>query len=115
MSKKLHCEGEPGATACIEFVGGNRLALSGMLNFDTVPGLSRKLKALFHHAGTMEVDLAQVEHANSAGVALLVEWVVMARRADNQVRFLNMPAQMLAIAKVSGLAELLPLEQVDAP
>lgn len=114
MRRKLHCEGRPGAGACIEFLGGNRMGLSGHLNFDTVPGLSRKLKALFHHAGTMEVDLAGVEHANSAGVALLVEWVVMAKRADNQLRFLNMPAQMLAIARVSGLDGLLPIAEAGS-
>lgn len=108
MRTKLHCEGRPGATACIEFLGGNRMGLSGYLDFDTVPGLSRKLKALFHHAGTMEVDLAGVEHANSAGVALLVEWIVMARQANNEIRFLNMPEQMRAIARVSGLENVLP-------
>ncbi|HEB99345.1 MAG TPA: STAS domain-containing protein, partial [Thiotrichales bacterium] len=50
-----------------------------------------------------------VGRADSAGLALLVEWMREARRQGREIRFLGMPAQMSAIAEVSGLSELLPV------
>ena len=54
-------------------------------------------------------DLAGVERADSAGLALLIEWMRRARRAGRPVRFLNLPPQMLEIARAASLDRVLPL------
>ena len=47
----------------------------------------------------------------SAALALLLEWVDQARRARRRIRFAGVPAAVLEIARVSNVAELLPLAE----
>ncbi len=83
--------------------------LSGELSFQTVPGLSERSAALFADQSHVDVDLRDVRRADSAGVALLVEWAREARQRAVEIRYLNVPGQMLAIARVSSLDQILPL------
>ena len=59
----------------------------------------------------LDIDLSHVERSDSAGLALLVECLRHARQSGKTIRFFNIPAQMLAIARVSGLDEVLPLQR----
>lgn len=86
-----------------------RLNVVGDLNFQTVPALWADSEAVFRQAPKLEIDLAAVSRADSAGLALLVEWMRQARRAGKPIRFYNIPRQMLAIARVSSLDQILPL------
>jgi phospholipid transport system transporter-binding protein len=95
--------------AQIKQLGDGRMQLDGVLNLDSVPALLSEVDALSYDTPSLTVDLRTVEHADSAGVALLVAWMRSARRAERDIRFLNMPAQMLNIARVSGLDAILPL------
>jgi len=56
------------------------------------------------------IDLQAVERSDSAGLALLIEWLRVARHLNKTITFRNIPPQMHAIAQVSGLEEILPLE-----
>ncbi|HHJ14944.1 MAG TPA: STAS domain-containing protein [Gammaproteobacteria bacterium] len=89
---------------------GRRLALSGELGFDSVPGVWAECRGYVRAGGELDVDLAGIERADSAGLALLVEWLRDAEAAGTRLRFLNMPEQMQAMARVSGLDEILPLD-----
>ncbi|MGA7799783.1 MAG: STAS domain-containing protein [Gammaproteobacteria bacterium] len=93
----------------IESGEDGRLYLRGEVTFSTVPDIWGRSRALFDTGAEMVVDLRDVERADSAGLALLVEWMRTARRRQTAVRFVNMPAQMLAIARVSSLDQILPL------
>ncbi len=87
-----------------------RLRVTGDLGFHNAARLWRESQPLFAAGGgPLEVDLSRVGRADSAGLALLVEWMREARRQGREIRFLGMPPQMLAIAGVSGLADLLPI------
>lgn len=97
--------------AQLQRLASGRYRLRGVLDFDSVPGLSARGPELFDEAETVEVDLAEVARADSAGVALLVEWMQQARRRGGEIRYLNIPSQMLAIARVSGLDHILPLSR----
>lgn len=88
-----------------------RFLLSGMLSFGTVPDLWQRSRALFDGRPQVRIDLGGVERSDSAGLALLVEWMREAARRGAELRFVNMPAQMLAIARVSGLDHILPLSR----
>ena len=55
------------------------------------------------------VDLKGITRADSAGLALLVECLRESELAGNSIVFLNVPAQMLSIARVCGLDEILSL------
>jgi phospholipid transport system transporter-binding protein len=87
-----------------------RLLVSGELSMKTVPALLAQ-NGLRDISGDIDIDLQDVERADSAGVALLVEWQRAALQQKQTIRFQNIPSQMLAIARLSGVDELLALNQ----
>ncbi|MBV1875674.1 MAG: STAS domain-containing protein [Cycloclasticus sp.] len=83
--------------------------VSGTLGFGLVADLLLSSRHFFAGQGDLVFNLAGVEKADSAGLALLVEWMVMAERSGRAICFQEMPKQMLDIARVSGLDEILPI------
>ena len=98
----------PAATAVhIDAGAPGVLAVDGDLVFDTVSELIEPGGEVVEAAtGVLRVDLANVGRTDSAGLALLLEWLGRAREQSLEVRFDNVPAQMLRIAHASGLEEL---------
>ncbi len=94
----------------LEAVSPGYYRLIGELDFDSVPALAGHGRELFGAAGDVQVSLDAVERGNSAGLVLLVDWLREARRRQRRIRFTGVPAQMLALARVSGVDELLALE-----
>jgi phospholipid transport system transporter-binding protein len=92
-----------------ERVSEGHWRLSGELSFETVPAVLTRHPQIGNDAGELQVDLAGVTRADSAGVALLVEWRREAQRRRRTICFHNIPLQMLAIARLSGVDELLAL------
>ncbi|MFA7387206.1 MAG: STAS domain-containing protein [Thiohalobacteraceae bacterium] len=86
-----------------------RLVLSGELSFDTVVRLRAQAEPLLDRADDIRIDLQDIARSDSAGLALLVEWMRSAGRRGKAIEFLNIPQQMLAIARVSSLDQVLPL------
>jgi len=87
-------------------------ALSGEMVFETVPSLLNQGAALFASAGgDVVLDLTQVTQTDSAGLALLLEWIDQARQHGRSLRFLNLPAALLGIAHLSNAEGLLPIAQ----
>ncbi len=86
-----------------------RWLVDGELTLHTVSALVTASGALFGGDGDIDVDLAAVSRADSAGVALLVQWRREARRRQRTVHFHNVPGQMLSIARLCGVDELLAL------
>lgn len=97
--------------ASIQRAPDGRLLVSGELDFGTVTRLNGAAGTLLEAAATLRVDLQGISRSDSAGLALLIEWMRVARRRGKPIEFLNIPAQMLAIARVSGLDEVLPLSR----
>jgi phospholipid transport system transporter-binding protein len=87
-----------------------RLMVHGELAFDSVPGLLEQSRTLLCEGhGPLAIDLAQVERADSAGLALMIEWMRMARRHERDIRFMHLPEQIRAIAEASDLERILPI------
>ncbi len=88
----------------------NVYSISGELNMQTVPELLEEVeRVLSRTRGEVCFDLHGVDRSDSAGLALLVEWMQYARQRERELSFKNLPQQMYDIARVSGLEELLPL------
>ncbi|WP_150046955.1 MULTISPECIES: STAS domain-containing protein [Methylomonas] len=49
------------------------------------------------------IDLAQVKTTDSAGLALMIEWIRHSRMIRARLTFKNVPEQLLALARLSGL------------
>lgn len=82
-------------------LGDGRFALSGVLTFKNVSLVLKESLELFEHYTQLEIDLAGIEQADSAGLALLLEWVNWAKYSVREIRFLNLPEQVLAMARIS--------------
>jgi phospholipid transport system transporter-binding protein len=94
--------------ASLEKLGDGRFALSGNLVFDSAPRLLVEGDAAFGALDRVEIDLARVDRIDSAGLALLLEWSLVARDAGRAVSYRNMPAGLAALAGISDVSELLP-------
>ena len=81
--------------------------ISGDLTFETVSTLRERGVELLRGDGDLTLDLNAVTRADSAGLALMVEWLKQAKRRDSSLQVVNMPEQMLAIARMSKLDEVL--------
>ncbi|MCW8899045.1 MAG: STAS domain-containing protein [Gammaproteobacteria bacterium] len=88
-------------------------AIEGELNMQTVPGVSLQLQQILPgtEGETFTLDLALVTRSDSAGVALLVEVMQLAKVTKQTLLFSNLPRQMQDIADVSGLLDILPLSK----
>jgi len=56
-----------------------------------------------------EIDLSGVTASDSAGLALLIEWMGLAHKRGGSVHFTGTPAQLTALAKISDLDRVLSL------
>jgi phospholipid transport system transporter-binding protein len=89
--------------------GNGDWLLEGELDFFTVPGVLDRSRSCQPGEGAIRVDLKGVTRADSAGLALLLEWLRKAERAGCSISFVNVPEQLMSIARVCGLEEILPL------
>ena len=81
-------------------------AVEGELDFDSVAGLWDESLRLFQKQSPSRIDLAGVKRSNSAGVALLVEWLREAKAKKQELCFINIPPQMMSIIEVADLNDL---------
>ncbi len=81
----------------------NRWWISGELCFSTVDQLLVEFNQIVKDTPPKIIDLSEVTHTDSAGLALLIEWL----KFDNLINFDNIPIQLLSIAAVSGLQDLI--------
>ncbi len=83
------------------------VALSGALVFDTAPDALTRSLALLPATGPLVIDLTAISHADSAALALLVEWRRAALRRGVVLELRGLPAQLDALAAAAGLEALL--------
>jgi phospholipid transport system transporter-binding protein len=83
------------------------MAVSGGLTMETVPALFET--GLQHLAGEdLQVDFSQVEAVDSAAVSMLLGWARAAQHGQRNLRVLNLPDDLLSLARLYGVADLLP-------
>ena len=82
--------------------------LQAPLQFATVPALRPQGLALISAAQReLTMDLSAVPAADSAGLALLVDWLASARSQDKTLRYVQPPQGLLALARLSDVEGLL--------
>jgi len=102
---------EHGQHARIERRDARTYCVRGPMTFDSVSELWSESRGLFPPGDALQIDLSEVSHTDSAGLALLVEWLREAASRGGNLRFSNLPAQLLAIADASNLEGLLGVKQ----
>ena len=82
--------------------------LRGVLSFESGPGLYRDMERRLPAAGPVTIiDLAEVTSADSAGLALLLEWQSRQRRRGRELTMRNAPTNLLRLAGLCEAVELL--------
>jgi len=84
--------------------------LHGEFNFDTVSPLYAQLAPSVKLGQVKQINLSKVTTSNSAGLGLLLSLLKLAKQQGHALTFLALPQSLLAIAKVTGVAHLLPTE-----
>ncbi len=82
-----------------------QFALTGKLGFETVVALLNQGRDQFAGKLAMAVNLGGVTHADSAGLALLLEWLREARQQGQTLTYQTVPAQLHALARISEVAD----------
>lgn len=80
--------------------------VSGVLDFTTARHALATVEALIKSHAKLEIDMAGVSRANSAGLALMIEWLAIARREKHSVTFSHIPdslRQLAVVCQVDGL------------
>jgi phospholipid transport system transporter-binding protein len=86
------------------------LALQGALSFETVPGVlveSARYAERPDLPDRLTIDFAAITAVDSSAVALLLEWRRVAQHRGKTLVFVNLPANLLALAKLYGVTELI--------
>lgn len=97
------------AAVKFEDLGGGRFRVEGRLDFNSVAAALDASQELFADNHALKLDLSGVTAADSAGVALLIEWVGRARRSKCLLSFSQVPEQVMAIARISDVESMLPV------
>jgi phospholipid transport system transporter-binding protein len=92
-----------------EDLGGGRFRLSGHMGFESAARALTESHKLFAVHKKIQLDLSGVDSADSAGLALLVEWTGWAKREKRKLSISNAPKQAVALARISEVDEILPL------
>ena len=84
-----------------------RLEARGAMSYDSAAQALRAGLELMPHGQPCTVDLSRVTEADSAGLAVLVEWLATARKRGTAIHYEGIRAQILAVARISDLEDLL--------
>jgi phospholipid transport system transporter-binding protein len=93
--------------ASFEVQGGDRARVVGSLHFTTVSALLSAGAEAIRRSEAGVIDLGAVTASDSAGLALLIEWMSVAKGANRTLRYENIPCQVQMLARLSEVEELL--------
>ena len=90
---------------------GDCLHVSGAVTMDTVNALFKQGLGLSRDiaVGAITVDFSQLEKVDSSAVSLMLTWLREAQKSNAALHFSNVPKNLISLAKLYGVAELLNL------
>jgi phospholipid transport system transporter-binding protein len=89
-------------------VSSDAYRLDAPLTFATAPKLYQPgLERIAAASGEVEFDLSSVAASDSAGLALLIDWLAEARGRQRTLRYRQAPDALLALARLSEVETLI--------
>ena len=92
-------------------VSGNTLAVDGPMTALTVRELLDQGRP---GPGAWVVDLSAVTHADSCGLAVLLEWLRASRQLGGSLSFVGLPVSLQSLAHLYGIDSLLTADAAAA-
>jgi len=81
--------------------------ISGDLDFNNVMIIYEKSLDLILNCPELIFDLSALRSSNSAGLALLVEWIKLSEQRNKSITFKHLSKHLVSLAKAAGIAGLL--------
>lgn len=88
-------------------VQDNQIHVSGDLCFANVMSVYHKSLKYFSQTDALQFDFSNVTSSDSAGLALIVEWIKQAKTRRKIIHFSAIPESLLALATAAGMLELI--------
>jgi phospholipid transport system transporter-binding protein len=82
--------------------GDGLFIIDSDLTFATIDKESVKSFAFLQTAKEITIDFERVACTDSAGLALMIEWIKHCRQNNTELHFKNIPDQLRKIARLSG-------------
>lgn len=76
--------------------------VQGDLTFATIDKQVLKSFNFLKSASSITIDLSKVGNTDSAGLALMIEWIKVSRQYNTTLTFKNIPEQLQKLATLSG-------------
>jgi phospholipid transport system transporter-binding protein len=89
---------------------GEVLKLKGALSFESLPAVlaeSAQFTARTDLPDRLVIDFSEITAIDSSAVALLLEWRRQALTRRKTLEFVNLPPNLLALAQLYGVADLI--------
>jgi phospholipid transport system transporter-binding protein len=89
---------------------GEVLKLKGALSFETLPSVlaeSAQFTARTDLPDRLVIDFSAITDIDSSAVALLLEWRRQALARAKTLEFVNLPPNLVALAQLYGVADLI--------
>ena len=86
-------------------INDNKLVLSGILDYESVLEVDKQVQEWLKKPSPAQsvLDMSGVSYSSSAGIALLLGWLRVAKQQHKVLQIFHLPSDMLALAKVDGL------------
>lgn len=84
----------------------NRFLIRGDLNFRNIMSVYNQSLPQLQQCPELIFDFSQLKSSDSSGLALIMEWIKLCKRMKKPVKFINLPEEMVSIAKAAGMDEL---------
>src|ERR1700691_6019973 len=90
-------------------LGSGKIEVRGALTFATARRVRAAAARLLAVRGgpALTVDCSAVSASDSAGLAVLLDWLALAKRQGRSMHFMNLPAPIRAVAHISEVEALL--------
>jgi len=82
--------------------GDGLFIIDGDLTFASIDKKVIKSFDFLKTTKLITIDLGRVACTDSAGLALMIEWIKVSRQHNAQISFKNIPEQLRNLAKLSG-------------
>ncbi|MDE2304265.1 MAG: STAS domain-containing protein [Gammaproteobacteria bacterium] len=94
--------------AVFESLAQGRATVSGVLTVDSVGDILEAGSRAIVASEGLTIDFEGVTAGDSAGLALLIEWLSVARSAGRSLRYEHLPPALEQLARLSEVEDLLP-------
>ncbi len=82
--------------------------IRGNLDFTNAMSIyNNSLKAFSTPQSKVIIDFSELESTNSVALALIINWIRLARKKNTSIQFKNLSDDIMSLAKASGLDKLI--------